>query len=56
MRRAVFGCLVILVGVPALIYAGLVTRRPVAYPASYWVIDDRSIGDMLKSGGGIVIP
>ena len=53
MRRVVLGCAILVIGVPLLFYAGLVTRRPVAYPASYWIVDDRSIGVMIQSGGGL---
>lgn len=57
MRRAIpgiLGCALIVVAIPALIYLGLITRRPVPHPASYWTVDDRTIGVLITSGGGIV--
>ena len=53
MRRALVGCGLLIVLVPTLAYLGLVTRRPVSEPASYWVVDDRTIGVLIESPGGI---
>lgn len=56
MRAAVVAVLVfaaIALGVIALIGFGVTVRRPVAEPASYWVIDDRTIGVVIGNGPGI---
>jgi hypothetical protein len=41
------------IGAMALIQFAATSRRPVANPASYWVVDDQTIGIVIGNGIGI---
>jgi hypothetical protein len=55
--RAAIGAVIVFavvaLGVIGAIQFGAMNRRPVAVAASYWVVDDRTIGVVIGNGGGI---